>query len=299
MSKNNCVYCGGEIALKYGNCMHPYKKDHGPFYMYECNRCGSIQTKPLPSKESLSSLYESYRDGLPELHRNITQDDPQNAVYALCIKRLKVISNKKRQDFFTWIDVGAGGGEFASQMSISFPNSRGIAVDQHAQPTILKNCNNVSWIEADINESAFINSIGSFDIVASIAVWEHVSYPDIFIKNLLTLINSNGVGYFVCPNNASFASKVLRRRWPLFTPGEHLSMPTPQGASECIDRAWKKLNHNEQLECQSKSIMLPYTIRYVFRRFGLDFFGKLFPLGVYVPIPLGALETYVKVGRKK
>lgn len=288
---NNCMFCGGSMLLQHHGVFHPFKPDHGPFDIYACKECGSVQTCPMPSRESLTSLYGSYQDGLPELHRTIMKEDPQTAVYGQCVNRITSLSKRLASDEFVWLDIGAGGGEFATLMSSAFPKSKGIAVDQHSRPASLADVSIVEWREADINQLEFSDNLPQADVVASIAVWEHVLCPDLFVRNLLRLVKPGGILYLLCPNNASLASRLLGKRWPLFTPGEHLAMPTKKGAVRCVQREWNLLHGDESIDVFSQGKMLPYTVRYLMRRLGVDAIGRMLPIGLSFPLPVGALET--------
>ena len=286
-----CMFCGGTLSLKHHGVFHPFKEDHGPFNIYTCEDCGSAQTSPMPSPESLTSLYNSYQDGLPELHRTIMSDDPQTSVYQLCVNRIASFSKRNATEVFTWLDVGAGGGEFTALMATAFPQSKGIALDQHPRPSFIANISAVEWREVDINQTNFSDNLPQADVVASIAVWEHVLHPNLFIRNLLRLVKPGGMLYLLCPNNASLASRILGKRWPLFTPGEHLAMPTKSGATRCVEREWQALSGNEPINISSRGLMLPYTLRYLMRRLGIDIIGRKLPTGLSFPLPIGALET--------
>lgn len=286
-----CMFCGGLLSLQHHGVFHPFKVDHGPFDIYTCKECGSAQTSPMPSRESLTSLYGSYQDGLPELHRTIMSDDPQTAVYGQCVNRISCLSKRSSTEVFTWLDVGGGGGEFAALMATAFPQSKGVAIDQHPRPVSLAGVSAVEWHEVDINEFDFSDRLQQVDVVASIAVWEHVLRPDQFVMNLLRLVKPGGMLYLLCPNNASLASRVLGTRWPLFTPGEHLTMPTKAGAVRCVQREWHALRGGEPIDVSSNGLMLPYTLRYLMRRLGIDVVGRMLPIGLSFPLPIGALET--------
>ena len=291
-STATCLFCGGRLRLRYRNVFHPFKHDHGPFDIYVCTDCGSFQTEPMPSFNSLASLYDSYRDGLPNLHRKIISDNPQIALYKLCLNRICRLSGIRADDEFSWLDIGAGGGELSSLMATAFPNSRGVAIDLHPCPTSLEDISAVNWYQVDINQKEFAGRLQQTDLVVSISVWEHVLRPDLFVANLLRLVRPGGMLYLLCPNSASLASRLLGRRWPYFTPGEHLAMPSPTGAFCCLQREWCSFHgRDERINISLRPLMLPYTLRYVMRRLGADAVGLLLPPDWNVPLPAGALET--------
>jgi SAM-dependent methyltransferase len=282
------------VRLKHPGVFHPFKPDHGPFNIHRCIDCGSCQTDPPPSPDSLKTLYGSYIDGLPDLHRSITADDPQTALYSKCISRINALSGRQTKDTFSWIDVGGGGGEFSALMAAKFPNSYGTAIDLHSCPKLLAKVSNVEWQQVDINQENFSAALPQFNLVASIAVLEHVLRPDLFIQNLLRLLRPGGMIYLMCPNNASFAGRILGRRWPYFTPGEHLAIPSPSGMRHCLQNEWQQIREKgEQASIVARPLMLPYTLRYVLRRLGADTFGKYLPVGLSLPLPAGALESTV------
>lgn len=294
LSEVTCLFCKGPMRLHHHQVFHTFKKDHGPFNIHKCKNCGSCQTDPPPSSDSLDSLYGSYRDGLPDLHRRITADDPQTALYEKCISRIGHLSGRRAEEKFSWIDVGGGGGELSALMAAKFPNSRGTTIDLHPRPKLLANIPAVEWRQIDINQEKFSANLPRYDLVISIAVLEHVLCPDQFISNLLRLLRPGGMIYLMCPNNASIASRLLGRRWPYFTPGEHLAIPTPSGAMHCLQREWRMFQESShQAHIRARPMMLPYTIRYVLRRLGADIVGKWLPAGWSLPLPAGALEATV------
>jgi len=294
-SLQECTFCGKtDLKRTHENVYHPFKKDHGPFEFYMCRTCGSGLTLEPPSTEALTALYTSYKDGLPDLHREIMREDPQHDLYELCARRM--LRRHGPTNSPTWVDVGAGGGELSKILAKLLPLGSGTAIDLHARPAQLDSAPSVKWIQADINQSGFTDAAGlanTADFVISTAVWEHVLYPDVYAKDLIRLLKPGGVLYLMCPNYGSFARRLMGQGWPYFTPGEHLNMPTPKGAMLCLARQWTAIHGaaGQKPVVQSRALALPYSFRYVLRRFGIDFLGKLVPPGLGLPLPAGALEA--------
>ncbi len=239
-----CAFCGSTaVRQTHHGLYHTFNKDYGPFDFHQCLDCGSGLTLIPPSLEQLTALYASYDDGLPDLHREITREDPQAGFYRLCARRAFRLAQKPERP--TWIDVGAGGGELSEIMSELAPGGRGIAIDLHRRPQRLDGREAIEWIELDINRQDFTNAArlrGAADVVLSIAVWEHVVHPDRYARELIKLLKPGGLLYLVCPNYGSVARRIMGERWPYFTPGEHLNMPTPRGARACLSRQWRTLH---------------------------------------------------------
>lgn len=292
--REDCAFCGSvELKRTHQGLMHPRKADHGPFEFYKCASCGSGVMRDLPTAGALAALYGSFQNGLPELHRRIMQDDPQHELYALCAKRM--LQRAVKREGTVWADVGAGGGELSAIMSRAAPDARGIAIDLHTRPKTLADTRAITWIQADLNEEGFVdkNNLGAAaDMVISTAVWEHVLQPDQFAGELIRLLKPGGVLYLMCPDYGSIARKVMATGWPYFTPGEHLNMPTVTGARICLERQWSRVRPGAAMpHISSCALSLPYSFRYVLRRFGWDRLGRLLPPRLGAPLPAGALEA--------
>jgi SAM-dependent methyltransferase len=150
----------------------------------------------------------------------------------------------------------------------------------------------VEWKVADLNERDFSGKLtGQADVVAAMAVWEHVREPDLLIRNLLALLAPGGLLYLTCPDYGSMARRLMRHRWPYFTPGEHLFMPTAEGAKRCLEAEWHKLGLPGRPQVSARSIAVPYTLRYTLAFMGRRRLAALFPSGLSVPMPTGALEA--------
>lgn len=270
--------------MKYSKVFHPIVTEYGPFDLFVCNGCGSILTFPLPSQKKISEFYEQFQNGMPVELRNARESSPQTAIYQAYVERVcKLIELEE----FSWLEIGSGGGEFASLMSKSKPLSKGVCLDFHLRPLTLESAN-VTWKQVDLNQD-LATIIGEFDVVVSFAVLEHVLDPLSFVANFVRLIKKDGKGIIVCPNYSSFASKVLGRRWPYFSPGEHLTMPSLKGAS-CI------MGQLSDCDFKVKSLSMPYSISYMAEVLGQKKISSVIPSDWTFPFPTGALsiEIYKK-----
>lgn len=288
----SCLYCGSAaLRCTHTGLFHPLKTDHGPFAFYKCLECGSGLTLPPPSAESLNALYGSFESGLPEEMRRWRQDAPLTSWDQQCLDHAMARAGKQPADRFLWIDVGAGGGELARLAAAQYPDATGIAVDLHRRPRSLDGLNNVQWIESDINRRGFAAQLNvQADVVISVAVWEHVRRPDWFLEDLVQLVKPNGTLYLVSPDYGSAASRLLGRYWPFFTPGEHLCMPSVEGAKQILNRLCRDAA-GANVEMFVRRVSLPYPVRYTMSYFRVGWLGRMFPRRWIFPLPAGVLEA--------
>jgi SAM-dependent methyltransferase len=298
-----CPFCGGfALELQYRGLRNPLAPDLGPFDFHRCRSCGSGVTAKPPSEETLRALYSRFSDGLPQRQRDAYAADPQTAWYRACLDRISSLGRlgdrapNTGEMPFTWLELGAGGGELSAMMAARFPAARGTAVDQHAVPGALSSSQRVRWQTADLNRPGFADDLGvRADVVFAIAVWEHVSDPFAFAREAVRLVSPGGLLYLVCPDYGSTARRLMRRRWPYFSPGEHLNVPTLAGARRCLLRAAEASDTATRDApapiVRARAVWLPYTIGYVARRFGLDRLAAHVSPGLAVPLPAGALEA--------
>ncbi len=295
-AKPACPYCGeSRLKLTHAGVFHRLKRDHGPFDFYLCLACGSGVTFPMPSAAALSALYSSYEAGLPREQRARMDAGIGEPWHKLCVKRIASIARIPAGASFNWVDIGAGNGEMANLMIRHFPNSRGLAIDLHDRPKTLES--GIDWVQADLNVENFAQAIHwrAADLVYATAVWEHLVRPDAFIANVLRLLGPRGTLYLICPNYASLARAVLNTRWPYFSPGEHLTMPSPLGARVCLHRGWAQSQRPGTIAVVSHAICLPYSLSYTAARFGLNFLARSIPHQLEFPLPVGALETASRI----
>lgn len=295
-----CLYCGsGNLRLRYAQKFHQRKRDHGPFDFYVCTACGSGLTLPVPDTAQLAELYGSFEFGLSEFTRGLLSDDPAAAWHQTCVQRLVDLSGRVPDEVFTWVDVGAGGGEISRLFGEHFSASRGVAIDIHDRPPGLADGPaNVEWRRIDIARDSFAADLAAKgDLVFAIGVWEHVRRPDIFARNMLALVNPRGVLYMETPNYGSFARRLLGQYWWYFLPGEHLCMPTPKGARLCLRRELEKIEgHSCSAVVVTHPLLLRYSVRFALAKLAMSRLARMVPSALYVRAPTGAMETIVRLG---
>ncbi len=177
-------------------------------------------------------------------------------------------------------------------MAERFPRSHGIAVDLHEAPASLVGDEVVTWRQADLNDPAAYAALSKVDAVFANAVLEHVRDPEAFMLAALGLLLPGGTLYVFVPDNASFAARVLRRRWPYYSPGEHLHVPSVRGARALAQRLIAETGRRARIAVRPVSV--PYTLQYVGAYLHAEpLVRKIVGPRAAIPLPTGALVLVV------
>ena len=287
-----CPFCGqGGGAILHRSEFHKVNVSFGPFDLFRCSSCGSAGTANPPSPERLNAFYERYEEHRPDWYNAAARDsslDAQYRFYASRISRLLPRADAR------WADIGAGHGEVASLVHEHHPSSFGLAVDIGERPARLSPA--VEHVSIDLNGPSWAQALGKrFDLVFSVAVWEHVLAPEDFARQCLSLVAPGGLLVMVTPDNGSLAARVLGRRWPYFEPGEHLSVPTRRGARDCLARAAAALGFRAgNVEIVVRPLLVGYSLRYLATVLRLKRLASLIPPGLTAPLPTGVLVAQVR-----
>jgi hypothetical protein len=298
VDRSSCLFCGSQsLRLAYAGDFHKRKKDYGPFDLHQCRVCGSAVTLSPPSPDELAAFYRSMTQfGMSHTMRAMLDAHPEAAGPDMSVRRLVKQCERRRDDSFTWIDIGAGAGEMAEKLASHFPFSRGIAVDIHDRPPQLV-APNVEWHRIDIASRDWSKKLpGRAEIVYATGVWEHVIRPDIFARNAVSLLAPEGVLYMTTPNYASLARRLLGRHWPYYVPGEHICMPTPRGARLCLrDALWHMFGPDVKAKISARAILIRYSPSLVLTKLGLRALASVCPNRPHVYLPSGAMESVVRL----
>lgn len=287
-----CAFCGAAALRPFKlGAYHPRRPAHGPFDLYRCERCRSIITDPPVTPDALDAFYHGeYESGLPSELLRAREAAPLNAFYAKSLQRALRFGNRRAG--LAWIEVGAGTGLLARRFGTTFPDSRGTAVDFHDRPPALRDVSNVKWIRGDLNANA-LDVLDPADVVIALAVFEHVISVERFLESLVDLVNPGGSLYLVCPDAGSPMFRVTGTRWPYWSPGEHLNIPTIAGAKAIVERVVRERGRR-LFEARIASVTMPYPLRYLAAFLRLPLLPLILPTWS-VPVPAGALEILARI----
>ena len=290
-STTSCAYCGSaDNYVRYRNEYHKVEGSFGPFDLFECRDCGSLSTVNIPSDERLAAFYREYDQHRPQWYTNAAASSALAAQYRFYAQYLQRLMPRKAGS--KWVDIGAGHGEIANLLVSLRPETFGCAVDIAPAPALH---GRIDYRSIDINANGWVQALGTkFDFVYSVAVWEHVVSPLAFARESLSLVAPGGVLVMICPDYGSLARRALRRAWPYFEPGEHLSIPTRKGALACVGRAATEVGLTaEQYRAEASSVWVGYSIRYVLEVLRLRWLASAVPPTIAAPLPTGILATAI------
>lgn len=273
---NICLYCNSKnLRFTFPQRFHHIDKNHGPFDLYECETCGALLTSPMPSEEVLHAFYSKSSEGMPDILREARKDSPQEYLYLNYVEKVIPVIRELPNDF-TWLDVGAGGGEFARLLKKRFPQSKGHCIDFHSKPNT-KGLEDIEWISKDLNKDFDLEK--KFDVVFSFAVLEHVLDPNNFLSNIKRLTHPGSKIVIVLPKYDSLLANFLSEKWPYFSPGEHLTIPTTKSLKSFLPRYFKNY--------QISSMSMPYSMKYILSYLSGNRLSTFLPFDLKLPVPAG------------
>ena len=198
-----CIICNKK------NLKHLSKYDAGE--LVRCKSCGMVFSSIIPSETALSKHYSGYAR-----FSQISQTT---------IKRYNELLDKfeKFRSNNRILDVGCGEGFFLEQAV-----HRGWEVHgTECVPQYIEVCENkkIHMHEGILNINNY--EPGSFDIITSFEVLEHLNYPVQEVSNFWKLLRKGGLLYVTTPNFNSLSRRILGNKWTVITFPDHLSYFTP------------------------------------------------------------------------
>jgi len=181
----------------------------------------------------------------------------------------------------TIADIGAGGLELSASLSrVTAANIEAWDLFAAGIPTDLPD--RVTAHRVDLN--ALQPSAKQFDVVACVAVIEHVIAPLDLLRFLRSITAPGGFAYVVGPEVTSLAHKLMRKSWPYYCPDEHLTLPSLESMRRAVAIAG-----GGRFELRRTNVY--YSLKYLLR-----FLRVPIPVPARVdlllPVPAGAFELY-------
>ena len=202
LTTNVCPVCDSARFKKLRNC----KDTDNPFWR-KCAKCKTVYALETPSAEILSRYYESYYNAnSPEVPTFV-----KNTLRSL-FSRL----DKYRSKLNRILDIGFGAGIFLDVASENKWSCYGTEFSQSSVEMALEK----GWV-AHLGELNETDLFGPFDLISAIEVLEHVSSPEVIVRQASVRLRDGGAFYGTTPNGASLNLKLLGESWSVLSYPEH------------------------------------------------------------------------------
>lgn len=200
----SCLVCNStQLKPKTG-----FEKHH----LTRCSACGFVFCKPVPTQEELNEVYEGYG-------RNDYLSDLTIQAYERVLDSLEPYRKTNKL-----IDVGCGVGYFVEVAIKRGWQVYGTEFTEEAVEICEKKGAkmNLGVLSPENYE------LGSFDVVTSFEVIEHINNPREELGNFHKLLRNGGVVYCTTPNFNAVERYQLGSDWNVLGYPEHLSYYTPK-----------------------------------------------------------------------
>ncbi|MCS6933886.1 MAG: class I SAM-dependent methyltransferase [Chitinophagales bacterium] len=188
--------------------------------LVQCTACGFVFFRQIPTAQELEKHYQGYG-------RNDYLSPVTVKRYHEILDRLEPYRQTGRL-----LDVGCGIGYF-----LEVAKNRGWEVhgteytDRAVEICVSKG---ISMHKGALDTANY--PAGSFDVLTSFEVIEHINNPQEELRKFYTLLRPGGVVYITTPNYNSLQRIQLRERCTVITYPEHLSYYTPRTLTLLFER---------------------------------------------------------------
>jgi len=199
---------------------HSTVKDHSvsqlDFQLDQCHNCSFLFTNPQPAADDLWKYYES-EDYVS--HTKTTKGFIHywyRKVQSINLS-LKYNALKNHVPRGTWLDYGAGGGDFVRFIQEKNHDIIGLEPSEVARKSAARD-------GIELNNMSFLKNIDDASL-ACITMWhvlEHISDLRIVISELCEKLEKNGILVIAVPNHKSADAQHYKEKWAALDVPRHL-----------------------------------------------------------------------------
>lgn len=209
-------------------------KTHIQFYtrkngydVYRCRFCKLLFVYPLPP--TITVYNETYFSGATEGFGYVDYDtdkEPMTKIFEKYLDKLSHVGVTSGK----FLDVGAATGFFMSIAKKRGYDVTGVEISDYASEKGREK--GLQIYTGDLHSVAFQSDM--FDVVSLCDVLEHVPSPTKFLEEVTRILKPGGYILINTPNAESIVAKILRTRWHLIVPPEHLHYFSPRNLSQYL-----------------------------------------------------------------
>lgn len=280
-----CPLCGSDTRL-WG------KK--GSFNLHECVSCSLVFVNPLPNP--LSVYNQDYFSGANGGFGYVDYDADKEPMVPTFNKYLDLLARYGKASGKIF-DIGAATGFF-----LKIAKNRGYSVSGVEMSQYAASIASEAGIEVSSGDMMSMSiKPEEFDVVTMLDVLEHMTEPFKEISEVRRILKPGGLLLVNTPNGQSLLSKILKTRWHLVLPPEHLFYFSPKNLALFLEKNGFDVVYTGTLGKR-------FTIQYIFKmlykwqklsvwNYLSDFFSTGILSKIYIPINLR--DNFLLIARKK
>ncbi len=274
INKINCPNCGSGTTL-WG------KKNN--YNLFSCISCKLVFVSPLPDPKSVYS--EDYFAGAKKGFGYVDYDKDKEPMVPTFNKYLDLFKKYGKPNGKLF-DVGAATGFFLDIARKKGFEVSGVEMSEHA--TKLAQSKGINVSSGDIISLNLAPDY--YDIITMLDVLEHMTDPFKELLEAKKVLKKGGLLVVNSPNGQSILSRLLKSKWHLVVPPEHLFYFSPKNLTGFMENNGFKVLY-------SGTIGKRFTFQYIFKmlykwqklsiwNYLSNFFSKGFLSKLFIPINL-------------
>lgn len=205
-----CPICKSKSIAVYYKSMSDltFKATSENFNLFSCSDCDTKFQHPFIPEIDVGKYYPTSSYDPFKINMEPIGLDQKHRPQSIYLK--KIFENYDRNDSFSLIDVGCGGGTFLNSVKHYFPNSNIVGVDVSQSAIDSLEANGIKGICSSLYDFS-INQ--KFDFIVSSQVLEHLNKPYEYIKKLKNLSHDKTICFIDIPATDSYSAKKYGRYW--------------------------------------------------------------------------------------
>ena len=286
MSTNPCPSCGKTESKEWGS-----KNDYN---MVSCASCGLIFVSPMPA-ETPAIYDETYFSG-GDGHGYVNYDrdkEPMRRAFELYLKHMEKTLGRKGK----LLDVGSATGYFMNIAKSLGWEVEGVEISDHAASM---GRSKGLIIHTGILENVKLEE-KSFDAITLFDVAEHLRDPKTTLLEVSRLLKDGGIIVVTTPDSGSLWARILKHRWHLVIPPEHLVLFNRKNFGYLLGHTGFK--SPAIVTTIGKHFTVPYIFQTLFNWQGLSIWNSLAKMtdkGFFskLKFPINLHDTFFMIAKK-
>jgi SAM-dependent methyltransferase len=209
-----CSNCGGTFSegARQWSLTDRRKGLQGKWRLVECQGCGVISMKPVPTDEQLAAYYATYlQDDKVDLSRK------RGSRFPVLRKLFHRLSGDVDPRDFVEVPAGARVLDYGCGLAgyLCDFHDRGVAISgAEIAGYVVDACRSNGFDVRKVDDFSHIPfADGEFDVVYLMQVFEHLRDPHEFMKELARILKHGGMLYLAVPNSASIWRRIFGANW--------------------------------------------------------------------------------------